>query len=571
MLEADEQMALETQEGTCAARGSDMRVVKFIPLAVLLGIPSLTAILMTTSLSAQTYYGWSGDGQSNCTGAGAYPYITDVQPYQNRGFEPGVIPPAPSGASAVLLTNSNYSSSGQEYPIVSILNELTLLSSGNSYHGVGDTFDCASGAGYNSLKKGTLQYNAWLSSFSPTPAANIATDALSSNYAYAFGGFYNIHGEADFGSAAATVYAGWMDQWLNDQTADVIAGLGLPSNTTFPMLLHQFSGWNVCSGSCSEGNSATPTMPDGVTPSTPIGQWQAAINDPRFILSPGYQFTFNPSLTVHMDSGGIIGMGSLMGKQAADWLANPNRPLFTTPRAAPAPSGTTWAWQFWVPVGHLVFDTTTLAPSPAGCYGFEIRDNAGPISCSSLPTLSGTGSQDGGFDTVNFTLTRSCGAGCTVSYAYTGQPGAQPGTALASHGNLRDTDDRQVWCGGQVGAPSNSCANIPAQDLHLYNWLVAFTTSSFPFSYNPFGSASRVCTPSSVGPNTSTELRSDIDSSGPPWRRYCKPDEQSVGIDCGRGYDCRSASSNGDFHAHTGSFTSNEIAPLNATRNIRIP
>jgi Putative Ig domain len=441
-------------------------------------------------LVAQTYNHISGDGQSNCTGAGGNA-LSGGQPYNNLGFQYAIQPPTTS--STVALTNTNLSSSGDEYPIVSIANEITYLSSGHSYRVVGDFFDCVAGASYNQLKKGSAQYNnSWFPMFSPTPA-DVKTVINNLGYTYNFLAMYVIHGEADFASLTAQQYENALFQWLGNQTTDINTSLG--TNVQFPRLVHQFAGWNDCnptgsSSACgTASNYATPTMTNnGSVPSTPIGQWQAAVDQPRqFIVSPGYQFTFaGGALGLHMDAGGLIGMGSLMGKQLSDWIANPNRVLFTTPRFIAAPSGTSWSIQFWVPTGHLVFDTSTLAESPAGCHGFEFGDNSGAIACPSQPTLSGTGSPDGGNDTVNFTLSRACGTGCYIRYAWTGTAGAVPGTSTASHGNLRDTDTRQAWCGGQTGG-SGTCSGIAAQDLNLYDWAVTFTVTSFPYSFNPFG------------------------------------------------------------------------------------
>jgi len=427
---------------------------------------------------AQTYYHWTGFGQSNCTAAGA-PFLTTSQPWNNLGFNPAVSPPVSGYPSTIPLFPTSYSSQDAEYPGISLADELTYLSSGNSYRAVVDNFDCASGFPFASLQKGSSQYNnTWLTMFSPTTAAKTAITGMG--FTYSFGGFYMVHGEADFGSLNADTYEADLVAQVNNMTSDLNAGNG--TSGAYPTLLHQFSLWNFCTGACGESNAATPTMADGVTGTTPIGQWQAAHDYPStFILSPGYQFTSDPSSQIHYDAGGEIGVGSLMGKQASDWLASPNRVLYVTPKSI-TQSGSTVTIQWWVPVGHLVFDTITLPAAAAGCYGLEWLHDSNGVTCASV-ALSGTGSPDGGNDITVMTLSGTPGTGGVLASAYTGVPGTQLGSANTSHSNLRDTDSRLAWCA------ATQCSSIPAQDQHLYDWAVTFKipASSFPYTFDPFG------------------------------------------------------------------------------------
>jgi hypothetical protein len=101
--------------------------------------------------------------------------------------------------------------------------------------------------------------------------------------------------------------------------------------------------------------------------------------------------------------------------------------------------GSTIYVKFYVPVGPLVLDTTSLTDSavPGAKFGFEYFDSSG-----APPTVSAVSIVGSAQDTVQITLSAAptSTTGRQIRYAYTQGDGqsTQPGGSI--RGNLRDSD-----------------------------------------------------------------------------------------------------------------------------------
>jgi hypothetical protein len=283
------------------------------------------------------------------------------------------------------------------------------------------------GVPYASLKKGTAAYS---SAISRTQEAH--TLALARGWQHVVHSISIIHGESQTNTDAAT-YAGYLNEWLSDFTADVTA---ITSQPVPPIgLLSQMN---------THGTS---------NQEIPLAQLLVHETNPAMcLIGPKYQYPYFDG--AHMQAEGYIKVGEIEARAERFALLGrkwqPLRPLSVklagttlTVRLSNDPSGTSDSAG---PVGGLVFDTAAVA-NP-GHYGFALSDPAAVIQSVVLGS-------DG--RSVVIQLAAAPAAGAKLEYAMQLNLGGKP--SGGPRGCLRDSDtrDRSRYDGS-----------------YQFNWCVAF-------------------------------------------------------------------------------------------------
>ena len=262
------------------------------------------------------------------------------------------------------------------------------------------------GAGYTGLKFGTAPF---------TKSVQYGGDQV-----------IVVHGEADaYLFASRATYAGYLQEWRDDYAHY----LGQPN---LKMLFCQ------CSSQFTF-NTTPPNIAD-VT----FGQYNAALGGGGtnlYLMGPKYYFPYDPTDHTHLTTNGCSWLGQKYAQilsrliKTGSWL-----PLYPTNIGR---VGAAVTITFNVPVGPLVFDTTTMAAHPNGKYGLEYNDAGGTISISSTPIISG--------NTITFNLSGTPSTSPRViRYGFWPAAGTTPvvnaGSVYSycgggmSYGNIRDSD-----------------------------------------------------------------------------------------------------------------------------------
>lgn len=289
-----------------------------------------------------------------------------------------------------------------------------------SIHGLG-------GVAYDQLKKGTAIY---AKAIEATQAAH--TIALQRGWEHIVHSIAIIHGESQLETDAMT-YTGYLVEWINNITADIMAITGqtfVPKAFISQMNTHNTRNWPI--------------------PLAQLGAHEANAN--ICLIGPKYQLSYFDQYHLLADGYTILGemearaeRFAMMGKK---W--EPLRPLSVKL------TGTTLTVQFnndtadrydtAGPIGSLSLDTTTVV-NP-GNYGFVLTDTTTVISSVKLGA-------DG--HSVVLELSKAPAAGSELEYAMQLNLGLKP--YGGPRGCLRDNDKRD---------------HSRFDESYLHNWCVAF-------------------------------------------------------------------------------------------------
>jgi hypothetical protein len=282
------------------------------------------------------------------------------------------------------------------------------------------------GSGYTGLKYGT-----WSFARSVQAGGNIVIV---------------VHGEYDsYINATRATYAGYLNQWRDDYARELgKSGLKLIYCQASSQLYNRYG---------------SPSLPDVV-----LGQWDmvtAGYDEGVYCFGPKYQFPYNASDHTHLTADGYSWLGQkyaqIIGRvvTTGTW-----RPLYPTSIDR---VGAAVTINLNVPVGPLVFDTTTLAAHPNGDYGLSYEDAGGTIAIDGTPVIAG--------NTITFNLTGTPSTSPRViRYGYWPAAGTTPVLNADSEysyaaggmvfGNIRDSDTVAQYVDGNA--------------YQMGNWLVHF-------------------------------------------------------------------------------------------------
>ncbi|MET0465307.1 MAG: hypothetical protein ABW007_19250 [Chitinophagaceae bacterium] len=390
------------------------------------------------STSPKILLGFGMTGQSLSVGASSNPTLTTtvVHPGYNLMFNGGTNAGMVSSdkldfypedaTSFVDMYEKVYFPTGpyRETPIIGALNRINTINQQNmgmrvklwgASHGRG-------GARYNDIKKGKPSYTNFL--YEITRAKALAD---ANGWTFIYVGTFMIHGETDRrdGTSAAT-YASYLNELLNDETADVKAITG----QTFDhfLITDQMHSW-------------TAEAYGFATPTTTIGQLNAALSNPRIILAgPKYWLNYSGD-GIHLPGLSSRKAGEQLGKAAyakifGNGIWHPFAPI-----EIGQTSDKVWA-KMRTPQGHgLIFDTARV--SDPGNLGFELVGG----SISGTPYIEG--------DRV---VIPKIGSATDLRYAFTGIIGNDGGPLTGARGCLRDlSPDVSVFT---TEALPNHCATF---------------------------------------------------------------------------------------------------------------
>lgn len=393
----------------------------------------LLCVLLLHAFAGGLINHWGMTGQSLSNGFNGDPALSTTQPYSNLTLNESF--GFPQGPNLVALIES-----GVETPQSGMGNELTALSSGQSY--IAAITRCGQNASlYDEIKVGTTSFNRCVTEWTTAQTA-----ASMGGYTYRVAGMSVIHGETDFSSdTSMTTYLNDMVAFQADFKASCISATG--GTCEMPMLLNQMSSWK------GAANRNTPTTSGGAD-SIPTSVWRAARANPTnlFLVGPNYYLAYG-SDGLHLANTGYRILGEQFGK-VADSVINTGAWLPLSPKPTITNIGAIVTVQLNVPVSPIVIDTTTLAAlgSKGNAHGFEWFDDSGTPVTVTLATCA----------TTTCTITLSGAPTGTLSsrrllYAWTGSGLA--GASGAAHGDIRDSDPK-------TGITSGA---------HLYNWLITFS------------------------------------------------------------------------------------------------
>lgn len=278
----------------------------------------------------------------------------------------------------------------------------------------------AGGTAYTGLKKGTVTYAAAIATVTATKAK---LDMFPGDDTYEVVAVHVDHGEANAGTAPDT-YAGYLDEWITDYRADIVAVTGQT---------HQPLMFMAAVGSVGDGTSC-------------LGVLRAHRTEPYFIaVGPKYQLPYGTS--THQTALGHYLNGEYHAKALAYTIETGRRweplsPLSITRNA------NIITIVFSVPVGALQFKGLTDGTgSTTGNKGFAYSDSTSSATISSVAITAE--------DTVTITLnTTPTGTSQTVSYG--------------NAGVLCDSDDYPSAYDGR----------------QLHNWCMPFS-ETVGFTYTP--------------------------------------------------------------------------------------
>ncbi|MEP6715563.1 MAG: hypothetical protein ABJC09_08300, partial [Terriglobia bacterium] len=328
----------------------------------------------------QLYHGILATGQSLSTGCQGFAagQVTSGAPYSNLSLSPGSTllegttvfqldtPPLIPLAPAWTCNNTggdttDPSNLPQEYPSLSAVNQLTFLtggaagnkyilgqhgSSGREYAIIGGPTDVAQPSANPSFADGKVQL------------AAMKAAAIAGGSAFQLDAVILTHGETDEIQRNRTYDLNLNHlQWdYEQQDNSLIARSGL-----LPMFYSQQQSWGFYKGA-------------GSVPTTAIAQWKAAENNPGRLLLTGPSY-YLPSGAlndgVHKSPAGYRALGEMTGKAMYQMLVQHRAWIPLMPKTI-GRSGPTITAVFFVPVGNLQFDTTTVASQPN--KGFEFTD-----------------------------------------------------------------------------------------------------------------------------------------------------------------------------------------------------
>ncbi|MCC6156140.1 MAG: hypothetical protein IT367_20410 [Candidatus Hydrogenedentes bacterium] len=281
------------------------------------------------------------------------------------------------------------------------------------------------GAGYTGLKLGT--------------------PAFTKSVQYGGDQVIIVHGETDaYLYANPATYAAYLQEWRDDY-ADYLHAPNLK------VLFCQCSSQMV-------NATGTPQIAE-----VALGQYNTALaggGTNLYMMGPKYQFPYLADAT-HLTANGCSWLGQKYAQVLSRLITNGSwLPLYPTSITR---SGAAVTIHLNVPVGPLVFDTTTIAAHPNGDYGLVYNDAGGTIAISGTPAISG--------NTITFNLT---GTPSTtprkIRYGYWPASGTTPilnaGSAYSYsaggmvYGNIRDSDTVSRY--------------IDNNAYNMGNWLVHF-------------------------------------------------------------------------------------------------
>jgi len=356
-------------------------------------------------------------GQSLCHGYNGTPALTTSQPYSNLMY---VSP------NFVALVNSTLESPGVQFGN-------TLAAATGSVFSVNTA--CLDGNPYVNIKKGTTTYSDGLTLITgaTAKAANLGrTFIVKSTNA--------SHGTNDLTN---TNYGANLIQWQSDLETDFKAITG--QSQAIPMFLEQAStAWS------GQGYAYPASDITGNVKWSPLLQWEAVKSNygKHYMVGPVYQLPYNVSDYYHPSNIGYRILGGLYAKavkkvviDGGDWYGFVPRTITRV--------GAIITARFWVPVGNITIDTTTIPDQGVG-KGFEYWDASGsPPAISSISCST---------DTCTITLASiPTGENKRLRYAFTATINTFAGTPGAARGNLRDSDTAVNDAGD-----------------HLYDWLITF-------------------------------------------------------------------------------------------------
>ena len=255
-----------------------------------------------------------------------------------------------------------------------------------------------------------------------------------------------VHGEYEsYINTSAATFAGYMQTWRDDYAAAL-------RKSNLKMLF------------CQCSSQAYFAFGDYSMSKVALGQFNTAFDGTHtglYMMGPKYYFPYMSDKT-HLTDDGCSWLGQKYA-QILSRLINTGSwaPLYPTSITR---SGADVTIHLNVPVGPLVFDTTTLAAHPEGKYGFRYEDSDGAMGIATTPVISG--------NTITFSLpgtptavTRKVRYGYWKTAAstpiYNGDPYTNSYAAGGMlYGNVRDSDSVSRYVDGNA--------------YQMGNWLVQF-------------------------------------------------------------------------------------------------
>ncbi len=367
-------------------------------------------------------------------------------------------------------------------------NTLSLLSGGSftslvSHHGW-------TGAAYSALQRnptsptlpitGTAYYQSLVDAVTSAKA-----DAASASRSYSVDALVITHGETDFQNhMTAASYVSDLLQWQSDVSFDRNR---LNSQTgTIPMFIDQMQTWLTVSG------LSTPTT-DGTlnpsNPSTPLGQWIAARDNPTKVFLTGPKYG-NLSLlyydNLHLVNSGYRLLGGYHAKAIKKVVVDGGQWVPLSPRSISIASNVI-TLRLWVPAGTVTLDTSTLPDYTACSMVADPTVNTNPTTCRSN---GGTWRVKGleFYDSTNsaYITSVTVASGDTLTITLNAAPtGSNQRLRSAYSTRLSTGDFTHNWSIGTNIRDTDT--TLDNSGNHLYDWLITFD-EPMGFNWNPFGS-----------------------------------------------------------------------------------
>ena len=338
-------------------------------------------------------------GEDLSNGVLGLPVLTTVQPYSNLML-------STAGTALVPLRETT-----RERMSSAMGNFITSNTPANIYQMIVTRHGLSGAHAYSTLKKGTPVYQTGMDQVAGS--MNLVTSTLGQRYRVI--GVTAVHGETDHDRDRADEYETNLVEWQNDYETDVKALTGQTENV--PLFIDQLSSWTGM-------NSATSGIP--------LAQLAAAENNSGKIILVTPKYFFPYADETRLNGYGYRWLGEYYGKVIKKVVADEDPWTPLSPRTITRTNNVITII-FDVPVPPLVFDTDRVLTQTN--YGFEYwnpNDPATQISSVAITTP----------DTVEIILNQvpSDTTEEHLRYAFTGTPGAIPGTPGSARGNLRDSD-----------------------------------------------------------------------------------------------------------------------------------
>lgn len=371
-------------------------------------------------------------GQSNSTGAMAFPILSTVQPFNNRMLNSSFSEFLPLTEPA---TNSSYSAMGETMStgLGTMLTFLAMMDGVPNYSTI-ISLNGVPGAPYSNLMQGTSPYNNSL--IQVEAAKNLS---LEEGKTLVVPIVTTIHGETDeINGMTPGEYEQALVEWQSDYENDIKAITGQKQD--IPLFIDQMSSW---------------TSFGFTTPRVAIGQYNAAKNNPDKIVMVTPRYIFDSAdATSHMTNYSQRRLGEYYAKVYKKVIIDKEewKPLMPENITI---SGNIITAEFHVPVPPLTFDTLLVYGNQN--MGFEYFDENNSATITNVAIT--------GPDTVTITLSNApTGQDKRLRYAYTGVANSWTGRTMwgAARGNLRDSDMTMAI---HSGAPMGN---------YLHNWALTF-------------------------------------------------------------------------------------------------